>query len=159
MVYGAPEYLHRASLIQMEGYEISTDTVRLDLQALHAALRRMYWCEDIPRELLAKAIENSINFAVYTAANELVGFARVITDRATFAYLCDVYVLENHRGRGLSRRLMEAVTGHPELQGLRRFLLMTHAAHGRYEQFGFTRPAKPDRIMKIARPGIYERPL
>ena len=143
----------------MEGYEISTDAARLDLDALHAALRRMYWCEGIPRELLAKAIENSINFGVYTATNELVGFARVITDKATFAYLCDVYVLENHRGRGLSKRLMEAVTAHPELQGLRRFLLVTRDAHGLYEQFGFTRPANPDGIMEIARPGLYKRPV
>ena len=143
----------------MEGYEISTDAARLDLDALHAALRRMYWCEGIPRELLAKAIENSINFGVYTATNELVAFARIITDRATFAYLGDVYVLENHRGRGLSKRLMEAVTAHPELQGLRRFLLVTRDAHGLYEQFGFTRPANPDGIMEIARPGLYKRPV
>ena len=143
----------------MEGYEISTDAARLDLDALHGALRRMYWCEGIPRELLAKAIENSINFGVYTATNELVAFARIITDRATFAYLGDVYVLENHRGRGLSKRLMEAVTAHPELQGLRRFLLVTRDAHGLYEQFGFTRPANPDGIMEIARPGLYKRPV
>ena len=143
----------------MEGYEISTDAARLDLDALHAALRRMYWCEGIPRELLAKAIENSINFGVYTATNELVAFARIITDRATFAYLGDVYVLENHRGRGLSKRLMEAVTAHPELQGLRRFLLVTRDAHGLNEQFGFTRPANPDGIMEIARPGLYKRPV
>ena len=140
-------------------FEISSDPARLDRAAIHAALSRMYWCEDIPRDTLDPAIDNSLPFAAYTAAGEQVSFARVITDKATFAYLCDVYVLESHRGHGLSKRLMEAVTAHPELQGLRRFSLVTRDAHGLYEQFGFTPIAAPQGHMEILCPGLYMRPV
>lgn len=143
----------------MESYEISTDVERLDLDALHGALRRMYWSEEIPRGLLATAIANSLNFAAYAHTGELVAYARVITDKATFAYLCDVFVLEAHRGQGISKRLMEAVMAHPELQGLRRFTLVTRDAHGLYEKFGFGRPSNPEGMMEIARPGLYKRPV
>ncbi|MBI2684961.1 MAG: GNAT family N-acetyltransferase [Acidobacteria bacterium] len=143
----------------MKDYEISFEDSRLDIEAIHAALRRMYWCEDIPRDTLAKAIANSLNFAAYTQGGALVAFARVVTDKSTFAYLCDVYVLEEHRGRGLSKRLMESVMTHPDLQGLRRFFLVTRDAHGLYEQFGFARATHPDRAMEIVRPGLYKRPV
>lgn len=140
-------------------YEISTDPARLDRTAIHAALTRMYWCEGIPRETLDKAIDHSLPFGVYTAAGAQVGFARVVTDRATFAYLCDVYVLESHRGNGLSKRLIEAITAHPDLQGLRRFSLVTRDAHTLYEQFGFSPIANPRGHMEILRPALYKRPL
>jgi GNAT superfamily N-acetyltransferase len=101
----------------------------------------------VPRAIVERAIQHSLCFGVFHGGNQ-VGFARVVTDRATFAYLADVYILEAHRGRGLSRRLMQAVLGHPDLQGLRRFLLATMDAHGLYAQFGFKPLANPSRMME-----------
>jgi len=126
----------------------------MDVTAIHAYLSRSYWSANIPLEIVAKAIANSLCFGVFDDSRQ-VGFARVVTDKATFAYLCDVYVLEQHRSRGLSKRLMEAVCAHPELQGLRRFSLDTWDAHGLYEKFGFKAPMRPDAHMEIVRPGIY----
>jgi GNAT superfamily N-acetyltransferase len=138
-------------------YEISTDPRRLDVAAIHAFLVRSYWSPGVPREIVERAIANSLCFGLY-CASEQVGFARVITDRATFAYLADVFVLESHRGKGLSKWLMEAVTSHADLQGLRRFLLATKDAHGLYRQFGFTELASPSRLMEIWKPDIYSAP-
>jgi len=135
-------------------YEISTDPSRLQLAVIHAYLSRSYWSPGIPRDLVARAIANSICFGVYLGDAQ-VGFARVITDQATFAYLADVYVLEEHRGQGLSKRLVEAVQAHPDLQGLRRFLLATRDAHGLYAQFGFAPPARPENFMEIRDPDPY----
>jgi GNAT superfamily N-acetyltransferase len=129
-------------------YDISTDPSRLQLAAIHAYLTRSYWSPGIPRELVARAIANSLCFGVYQGDAQ-VGFARVVTDKASFAYLADVYVLEEHRGRGLSKRLVEQVLAHPELQGMRRFLLATRDAHGLYAQFGFKAPVKPENFMEI----------
>jgi GNAT superfamily N-acetyltransferase len=137
-------------------YTISTDVARLDIDAIHAYLTRSYWAEGIPRDLVARSIEGSLCFGLYGGSGQ-IGFARVITDRATFAYLCDVYVLEEHRGAGLGKWLMEAVVSHPALQGLRRFVLATRDAHGLYAKFGFKPLADPGRSMEIRRPGMYRR--
>lgn len=142
-------------------YEISTDPSRLQLDAIHAYLTRSYWSPGIPKEVVARAIANSMCFGLYDAqgpTDTQVGFARVVTDKASFAYLADVYVLEEHRRLGLSKRLVEAVLGHPELQGMRRFLLATRDAHGLYAQFGFEAPAKPENFMEIRTPPAWLLP-
>jgi ribosomal protein S18 acetylase RimI-like enzyme len=142
-----------------EGCTVSTDPARFDLDAIHAFLSTSYWAEGIPRPLLEQAIRNSLGFGLYGEEGEAerqIGFARVITDRATFAYLCDVYVLPEHRGRGLGKWLIECVMAHPDLQGLRRFSLVTRDAHALYHPFGFTEIRSPERQMEIARPGLYK---
>ena len=137
-------------------YAISTDPARLDRETIHRFLAQSYWAAGVPRAVVDRSIENSLAFGVYE--NEtLVGFARVITDRATFAYLSDVFILESHRGRGLAGWLMEVVLAHPDLQNLRRWTLATRDAHGLYERFGFTPLAKPDRFMEIHDPDVYKR--
>ena len=108
----------------------------------------------IPKELVRKSIANSLCFGLFDGRSQ-VGFARVVTDRATFAYLCDVYILESHRGRGLGTWLIEAVMAHPDLQNLRRFQLVTRDAHGLYSPHGFAAPADPEWQMEIFRPGLY----
>jgi len=131
-----------------EEFVISTDPARLDVGAIHAYLTRSYWAAGIPKDIVAKSIEGSLCFGLYEAGRQ-IGLARVITDKATFAYLCDVYVLEDYRGRGLGKWLMSAVQSHPDLQGLRRFVLITQDAHGLYEQFGFSLLKEPARYMEI----------
>jgi GNAT superfamily N-acetyltransferase len=133
---------------------ISTDQNLLDIKAIHAYLSRSYWAEGIPLETVAKSIRESLCFGLFDERNQ-IGFARVITDKTTFAYLCDVYVLEGHKGQGLGTWLMETVCSHPDLQGLRRFVLVTRDAHGLYKKFGFTELAAPSRYMEIARQNIY----
>jgi GNAT superfamily N-acetyltransferase len=135
-------------------YEISLDPARVDVEAAHAYLSGSYWAQGIPIDLLRKAIANSLCVAAFHQGVQ-VGFARVVTDRATFAYLADVYVLEAHRGRGLSRRLVAALLDHPEMQGLRRLMLVTRDAQGLYEKFGFTALAHPERVMERHRPDVY----
>lgn len=135
-------------------YSISTDPRRLDIEAVHAYLSRSYWAEGIPRDLVATSLAASLCFGLYEGARQ-IGFARVVTDRATFGYLCDVYVLEEHRGKGLGKWLMEAVTSHPELHGLRRFVLATRDAHGLYRMFGFQPLAAPESYMEVLRPEVY----
>ena len=138
-------------------YSISTDTTRFDIDAIHAYLARSYWSPGIPRATVERAIANSLAFGVFEGP-EQVGFARVVTDRATFAYLADVYILEAHRGRGLARRLVETILAHEDLQSLRRFMLATRDAHGLYAAFGFQPLAKPERLMEIHRPDAYRAP-
>jgi GNAT superfamily N-acetyltransferase len=138
----------------MPAYEISTDPARLDVDAIHAFLTQSYWSPGIPRATVARAIANSLCFGVFWQGQQ-VGFARMVTDKTTFAYLCDVYVLEEHRGHGVSKQLMAHVMQHPDLQGLRRMMLATRDAHGLYTQYGFTALTAPDRIMEIVRPDIY----
>jgi GNAT superfamily N-acetyltransferase len=138
-----------------ESIFIATDPGQMDVDAVQAYLTRSYWAEGIPREVVAKSLERSLCFGLFDGSRQ-IGFARVVTDRSTFAYLCDVYVLEDYRGRGLGKRLMKAVCAHPDLQGLRRFVLVTRDAHGLYDQFGFTPLKDPSRYMEIARPGIYK---
>lgn len=138
-------------------YDISTDPSRLDLDAIHAFLSQTYWSPGIPRAVLDRAIANSICIGAFDGSAQ-VGFVRVVSDRATFAYLADVYVLEAHRGKGLSKRMVEHALGHPDLQGLRRLLLATRDAHGLYAKFGFKPLAAPDRMMEIHRPDAYSAP-
>ena len=126
------------------GYEISTDANRIDLLFVHRELAQSYWSAGIARSIVERALGNSIVFGLYRPDGRQVGFGRLVTDAATFAYLCDVYVLEGHRGRGLGRWLMEVVAGHPSLQGLRRFVLVTRDAHGLYERYGFRPLAHPE---------------
>jgi GNAT superfamily N-acetyltransferase len=137
-------------------YTVSTDKTRIDVPAVHAFLTSTYWSPGIPEETVRRAIAGAICFGIYHGA-EQVGFARVITDRATYAYLSDVYVLEAHRGRGLATWMMEVIMAHPALQGLRRFALSTRDAHALYAQFGFGPVGNPDRQMEILRRDIYLR--
>jgi GNAT superfamily N-acetyltransferase len=133
-----------------EEFVISTAPARLDLVAVHAYLTRSYWAAGIAREVVEKSVAGSLCFGLYEGSRQ-IGLARVITDKATFAYLCDVYVLGDYRGRGLAKWLMSVVRSHPDLQHLRRFVLVTRDAHGLYEQFGFSRLRQPDRYMEISR--------
>jgi GNAT superfamily N-acetyltransferase len=139
-----------------DGISISTEPSRLDRALIHEFLGRSYWAAGIPREVVDRSIDNAMCFGVYDGASQ-VGFARVITDRSTFAYLADVFVLESHRGRGLATWLMKVITGHPELQGLRRWILMTRDAHGLYRKFGFREMADPSRCMEIVDREVYRR--
>ena len=137
-----------------ELYSISCDRDKLDLSVVHGFLSTSYWSPGLPIEVLRRAIAGSLCFGLYHG-NAQVVFARVVTDKATFAYLCDVFVLEEHRGKKLGRWLMESVASHPDLQGLRRFVLVTRDAHGLYEQFGFRPLSRPEGYMELHRPDIY----
>jgi len=139
----------------MPHYEISTDKRRLDFAVIHGFIGSSYWAANIPEVVMARAIENSLCFGVYTAEGQQVGFARVISDKATFAYLADVFILQAHRGQGLSKRLMQTIVAHPELQGLRRMVLATRDAHGLYAQFGFTAIENPELFMHAWNPNVY----
>jgi GNAT superfamily N-acetyltransferase len=132
-------------------YTFSVDKERLDVKTIHHFLSNSYWSKDIPMEIVQRSIENSFCFGVYFNT-EQVGFARVITDHVTFGYLADVFIIEAHRGKGLSKKLMEFVMIHPQLQGLRGFYLRTRDAHELYKQFGFTPIAKPENFMQIKQP-------
>lgn len=134
-----------------DGYEISTDPGRLDLDAIHRFLRDAYWATGIPREVVERSVANSIPFGLYAPGGEQAGFARVVSDRALFAYLGDVFVLDAHRGRGLGIWLVECVLAHPELQNLRGWSLATEDAHGLYERFGFRPPPRPDNLLTRSR--------
>ena len=147
-------------------YVISTDQARLDFDVIHDYLTQSYWSPGIPRATVERAARNSMAFGVYyvPAAGdarsdnwEQVGFGRVITDRTTFAYLADVFVLEAHRGRGLGVWLVETISAHPELQGLRRWVLATRDAHGLYARFGFTPVKEPARWMERVDREVYGR--
>jgi len=138
------------------GYEISTDPARLDVGAMHAYLTGSYWSPGIPFATVERAARNSLCFGLYVrATGRQVGLARVVTDHATFAYLCDVYVLEEHRGRGLGKFLMRTVMAHPALAGARRTMLGTRDAHGLYAQYGFRPPPDDGVLMQILRPDMY----
>jgi len=141
-------------------FVISTDPARLDLDVIHGFLTNCYWAKGIPREVVARSIEHSLCFGVYDSSGagvpEQVGFARVVSDFTTVAYLGDVFVLKSHRGRGLSKWLMECIMQHPALQGLRRWILLTRDAHGLYTQFGFTPVKAPERYMELHNASVYE---
>ena len=141
---------------QNGNYTISTDISRLNIIYIHSFLTTSYWAEGIPVATVKKSIENSMCFGLYEHDKQ-IGFARMITDKATFGYLADVFIDEAYRGRGLSKWLMEVITGHPDLQGFRRWMLGTRDAHGLYRQFGFTDLTMPDRWMQIHKPGIYKK--
>jgi GNAT superfamily N-acetyltransferase len=139
-------------------YEISTDPHRLNVDVIHNFLAtESYWSPGIPRATVERAIQNSLCFGVYHRTAQ-VGFARVVTDRSTFALLADLFILSAHRGKGLSKWLMQCVIGHEDLQGLRRLLLLTSDAHGLYRQFGFEALGDPSRFMEVLRPDIYRSP-
>ena len=140
----------------MTGYTISTEKSRLNIDVIHSFLTNSYWAKGIPKETIERCIQHSLCFGVYTG-QEQVGFARVTTDYTTFAYLADVFILVDHRGKGLSKLLMKEIIAHPQLQGLRRFVLATRDAHGLYKQFGFKEIAHPDRWMEIHDPLVYQR--
>jgi len=136
-------------------YSISTDKDKLQLPVIHHYLSvESYWAKHIPLEIVKQSIENSLCFGLYFKG-EQIGFARVVTDYATFGYLADVFVLDVHRGKGLSKWLMKHIMAHPKLQGLRRFSLATRDAHGLYKQFGFKPLAKPETIMEIKHDNFY----
>ena len=137
-------------------YEVSTDPARIDAVTVHEFLTNSYWAKGIPLETVQLSIENSIPFGVYHGRQQ-VGFARVISDLATFAYLGDVFIVPDYRGRGLSHWLMECIVSHPDLQGFRRWILATRDAHGLYRQFGFTEIKAPERWMEIHSPDIYAK--
>jgi GNAT superfamily N-acetyltransferase len=130
---------------------VSTDPSRLDLDVIHGFLSGSYWAKGISRDTVERSIEHSLCFGAYAGGHQ-VGFARVITDRATFAYVADVFVLESHRGSGVGKRLMECIVSHRELQGLRRWTLFTRDAHGLYRQYGFGDARYPERLMERLEP-------
>jgi len=134
---------------------ISTDRDRLDVEAVHRWLRETYWSPGLPREVLERALANSLCFGAYDGERQ-VGFARVVTDRATFAWVCDVFVAESHRRHGIADAILAAMKGHPELQGLRRWSLATRDAHTLYRRHGFEALADPSRAMEIRRPDVYQ---
>lgn len=140
----------------IEGYRISSDQSDLDIGSIHDFISKSYWAEGIPIETLTRAINNSLCFGVFSTEKEQVGFARMITDSATYAYLADVYILKDHRGKGLSKWLLEEIMSHSDLQGLRRMTLATADAHGLYEKYGFSELAKPELFMENWKPEIYK---
>jgi len=137
-------------------FEISTDAARIDVATVHGFLAESYWAHGIPRHTVEQAIRNSLCFGIYRGKQQ-VGFARAITDRATFAYLADIFVLPEFRGRGLSKWMMECIFAHPDLQGLRRWSLVTRDAHALYQKYGFRLLATPDRWMEKHDPDVYAR--
>jgi GNAT superfamily N-acetyltransferase len=138
-----------------DGFLISSDPARFDLDAIHVFLSRAYWSIGIPRETVARALAGSLCFGLYAPDDAQIGLARLITDRATFAYLCDVYVLQPYRRRGLGRWLVERALSHPELSRLRRVVLVTRDAHELYRNIGFTALASPEAFMEIHHPDVY----
>lgn len=144
---------HKGILVQ--GYKISTDKTDLDFEVIYGFISKSYWASGIPRQTLETAISNSFCFGVYDSHDYQIGFARLITDKATFAYLADVFIVESHRGKGLSKWLVESIVSHPELQGLRRMVLATRDAHGLYAQYGFQPIKNPEMFMQIWNPNVY----
>jgi GNAT superfamily N-acetyltransferase len=146
----------KASEYRKGKFTVSTARELIDLDLVHGFLTECYWAKEIPRDVVARSIENSLCFGVY-AESKQVGFARVISDYATYAYIGDVFLLEAFRGHGLGKWLMECVMQHPRLQGLRRWNLVTSDAHGLYAQFGFEPLKKPQNYMELHRPDVYTR--
>ena len=140
----------------IDGYRITSLQQEMDFALIHHEIGESYWAKGIPASTMAKAMANSLCFAILTDIDQQVGFARVISDFATFAYLADVFVVEAHRGRGLSKWLVNTINNHPELQGLRRSLLATADAHGLYSKFGYKPLANPDRFMEQWDPYVYQ---
>ena len=139
---------------ERDGFEVDTERTRVDLDVVHGFLAASYWARGIPRETLERSLDHSLCFGIYHGAQQ-AGFARVVTDRATVAYLGDVFVLEPWRGRGLSKWMMECIVAHPDLKGLRRWILLTRDAHGLYARFGFTPLHAPERWMERWDPEVY----
>jgi GNAT superfamily N-acetyltransferase len=137
-----------------EEYYVSTDKAKLQMDVIHKFLSNSYWAKDIPLEKLQRAIDNALCFGVYKGEKQ-VGFARVVTDFAVIAYVGDVFILEEERGKGLSKMLMKHIVEHPQLQDLRRIILATRDAHSLYAQFGFKPLVFPERWMEKPKPGAY----
>ncbi|WP_164016922.1 GNAT family N-acetyltransferase [Pyxidicoccus trucidator] len=139
-------------------FVISTDRARVDVEAVHRFLQSSYWAAGIPLEVVRRSVEHSLPFGLYRlSTGEQMGFARVTTDFATFAYLADVFIADALRGQGLGKWLVETLVAHPELQGLRRWLLATSDAHTLYAQHGFTPLSAPERFMEKWDPEVYRR--
>lgn len=138
------------------GFKITTEQQQMDFGLIHKVIAQSYWAKGIPASTLKKAMQNSLCFAVLTDSGQQVGFARIISDCATFAYLADVFVVESYQGKGLSKWLMQTIITHPDLQGLRRMALATADAHGLYQQYGFTALNKPENFMERWNPTIYQ---
>lgn len=136
--------------------EIDTDKARLDLALIHEFLSRSHWAAGIPFAVMKRAIDNSLAFGLYRDGSQ-IGFGRVVTDHATFAYLADVFVIETERGQGLGKFLVETILAHPELQGLRRWLLGTRDAHGLYQRCGFAAPPAPFAFLELLNGAIYRQ--
>jgi N-acetylglutamate synthase-like GNAT family acetyltransferase len=145
-------------IVRRSGYRVVSGSRSLlgHLNTIHTYLTSSYWAEGIPKKIVRKSMQGSICFGVLHG-KELVAFSRVITDKATYAYLADVFVLEAHRGEGLSKRMMEAVKAHKDLQGIRRFMLVTRDAHGLYKQYGFVPLSNPDRHMELLNRDVYKK--
>jgi N-acetylglutamate synthase-like GNAT family acetyltransferase len=141
----------------MQNVEVSTSRERLDVDVVHSFLTSCYWAKGIPRKVVERSIEHALCFGVYDGDGAQVGFARVISDFATIAYVGDVFVIETHRGRGLGKWLMQCITGHPALRNLRRWILTTRDAHGLYSQVGFTPVKAAERFMELHQPDVYGR--
>ena len=141
--------------LKNENFVIDTIAAKLQLDVIYGYLSRSYWSENIPRAIVEKSVKNSFCFGVYHFDTQ-VGFARLITDYCTFAYLADVFILEQYRGKGLSKWLMHEILRHPDLQTLRRWNLSTADAHGLYQKFGFTALKKPEVYMELVFPDIYK---
>jgi GNAT superfamily N-acetyltransferase len=133
-----------------DGYEISTDPARLDRDAIWRFLRTAYWSPGVEPDVVERSIDGSVPFGLYAAGGEQAGFARAVTDSATFAWIADVFVLAPHRGRGLGVWLVETVLGHPEVRDVRRVMLGTADAHGLYERFGFRPPVEGRMLIRTA---------
>jgi GNAT superfamily N-acetyltransferase len=136
-------------------FNISTEKEKMDIDLIHSFLTRSYWAEGISKEIVSRSIEGALCFGVFENEKQ-IGFARMITDRATFSYLADVFIIEEYRGLGLSKWLMEVIFSHPDLQGLRRMMLATRDAHDLYKKFGFTLLNNVDRWMHIHNPDVYK---
>lgn len=137
-------------------YLITTDKTKMDIVAIHDYLSKYaYWSKNIPIEKVRTSMENSLNFALFHNKHQ-IGFARVISDFSTIAYLGDVYILDKYQGQGLSKKLMETIMSHPRLQGLRRWILLTSTAHGLYEKYGFTQLKRPEVYMELYNPDVYK---
>lgn len=145
-----------SAVVLPEGYAISSDPRQLDLEVIHGFISQSYWAKAIPKPLVERMVQHSLCFGAYYHGAQ-VGFARIISDYTTFAYLADVFVLPEHRGKGLSKALVATIVAHPDLQGLRRWMLVTLDAQGLYEQFGFKPVATPERHMEIHLQGMYEK--
>lgn len=140
----------------MERFRVSNQLEQMNIDLIHQVISRSYWAKGIPKATLEKALAHSLCFGVFDENDTQVAFARMITDRATFAYLGDVFVVEERQGEGIARVLMDSIVAHPDLQGLRRIMLATRDAHGLYEKYGFTPIANPESLLQVWHPDIYK---
>lgn len=156
MILSASSTSEQALEYRRGDFLISTDRARLDLAVIYDFLTNSYWAKGIPQEVVARSIEHSLCFGIYDGNGSQAGFGRVVSDYATVAYLGDVFVIESHRGRGLSKWLMECIMQNPALQNLRRWILLTRDAHGLYSRVGFTPVKMPDLYMELHRSNVYD---